>query len=376
MIAAKTLAGELRVPVVPVHHMAAHVLSPRVAEPSLQFPYLALIVSGGHTFLARVFGARPGTAGDMQLVGSTLDDSLGEAYDKAARMLRVGLHLPHRRLQPRDAPTWPATKTSVQGPPPGVAPPPWANFQPTPGKPEPWSDDPPVQGHLGAALEELAQAGRAEHAVVRLPVPLSNRKGKPRARAGIAFSFSGLKSALRRATEQPGVDTTDFHVAANLAAEFTTVAARHVHSAVRQALTAWAADVELGRCASMPTALVIAGGAAANQALRQSLQDVASEFSLTAMYPPLPLCTDNGVMVAAAAAELLRCDASRPAGPIDFAPRWPLDGDPVLGPLPGRAAGDHSAAQQQCRQDARYEQVWALAKQLQLHQQQDSVPRS
>jgi N6-L-threonylcarbamoyladenine synthase len=228
-------------PFVAVNHLEAHALSPRlpgVTPGGLPFPYLLLLVSGGHCQCVAVEGV-----GRHRRLGTTLDDAVGEAFDKAAKMMGL----------------------------------PW------PGGPH---------------LERLAEGGDA--ARHPLPRPLLGRPG-------CDFSFSGLKTAvaaaLARGTAAPDV-----------AAAFQASVAEVMADRARHAL------------AMVPgaTAVVVAGGVAANRAVRTALEGVARRAGLPMVAPPIRLCTDNAVMVAWAGIERLRLGL---ADPLDHAPRprWPLE---------------------------------------------------
>lgn len=250
LVTAKALAMASDTPLLAINHLEGHALSPRLADASLQFPYALLLVSGGHCQILRVEGV-----GTYQRLATTIDDALGEAFDKTAKILGLGY----------------------------------------PG---------------GPAVERLAREG--DPAAVPLPRPLLNSK-EPH------FSFAGLKSAVLRAHE------AGIYTRADIAAGFQQAALDCIIDRTRRAL------------AAMPpvTALVVAGGVAANQAIRTGLEALAAEFELPFTAPPLPLCTDNAAMIAWAGAE--RLAAGYPADPLDLKarPRWPLDPDAE----PARGAG-------------------------------------
>ena len=243
--AAKAMALASGRPFLAVNHLEAHALTARLTD-GLDFPYLLLLVSGGHTQLLAVEGI-----GRDRLYGETEDDALGEAFDKAARLLGLGF----------------------------------------PG---------------GPAVEKAAETG--DPGRFRLPRPLAGRPG-----AG--FSFSGLKTALRRAVEAvPAPDERDI---ADLAASFQAAAADTLADRTANAAAMFRRDCPAGRT------LVTAGGVAANRSLRARLERVATEHGLEFVAPPPRLCTDNAAMIAWAGLERLRlggCDG------LDFRPRprWPL----------------------------------------------------
>lgn len=245
LVSAKALAMASDKPLIAINHLEGHALSPRLADPLLQFPYLLLLVSGGHCQLLLVE-----SVGRYRRLGTTIDDALGEAFDKTAKILGLGF----------------------------------------PG---------------GPAVERLALNGDARK--VPLPRPLLG-SAEPH------FSFAGLKSAVLRA-HQAGT-----HANADIAAAFQQAAIDCVIDRTRKALE------QIDR----PSALVVAGGVAANQAVRSGLEGLAAEFDLPFVAPPLALCTDNAAMIAWAGIERLG-----QSDPLDFAarPRWPLDPDaaPVRG---------------------------------------------
>jgi len=234
-------------PFVAVNHLEAHALTatlPGVASPPVAFPYLLLLLSGGHCQCVAVEAV-----GRYRRLGTTLDDAVGEAFDKSAKLLGL----------------------------------PW------PG---------------GPALERLASRG--EPGRVPLPRPLLGRPG-------CDFSWSGLKTAVAQAV-------------ARLPGDAAEVAKADIAAAFQASVAAVLADRAAHALAMLPaaTALVIAGGVAANGAVRAALAAVAAERGLPMVAPPPRLCTDNAVMVAWAGAQRLRLGLS---DPLDHAPRprWPLD---------------------------------------------------
>lgn len=251
LVSAKALAMAGDVPLIAVNHLEGHALSPRLADDRLKFPYALLLVSGGHCQILMVDGV-----GKYRRLSTTIDDALGEAFDKTAKILGLGY----------------------------------------PG---------------GPAVEKLAKLGDA--AAVPLPRPLVG-SGEPH------FSFAGLKSAVLRAKE------SGQHTDADIAASFQQAAVDCLTDRLRIALD----GVE-----NVPS-LVVAGGVAANQALRAALEGFATDRSMRFVAPPMALCTDNAAMIAWAGAERFAADPAHfKSDPLDFAarPRWPLDPDaaPVRG---------------------------------------------
>lgn len=245
LVSAKALAMASDVPLIAINHLEGHALSPRLADPTLDFPYTLLLVSGGHCQILRVEGV-----GAYRRLATTIDDALGEAFDKTAKILGLGF----------------------------------------PG---------------GPAVERLAAQGDPE--AVPLPRPLVG-SGEPH------FSFAGLKSAVLRASQ------SGHHADADIAASFQQAAIDCVTDRLRVALAA-----------SAPTpALVVAGGVAANRAVRAALEALAQERAMRFVAPPPALCTDNAAMIAWAG-----CERLGQSDPLDIAarPRWPLDpaAEPVRG---------------------------------------------
>ncbi len=239
LVTAKGLALASGRPLIALNHLEGHALSPMLAQPALGFPYLLLLVSGGHCQLLFVEGV-----GRYRRLATTIDDAAGEAFDKSAKLLGLGF----------------------------------------PG---------------GPAVERAAAEGDAE--AVPLPRPLVG-SDEPH------FSFAGLKSAVLRARDSGRYATED------IAASFQQAVVDCLVDRTRHAL----------RQAEGATALVVAGGVAANQAIRAALADLAAAHGLPFVAPPLWLCTDNAAMIAWAGA--LRFEAGMTDG-LD-AParaRWPLD---------------------------------------------------
>jgi N6-L-threonylcarbamoyladenine synthase len=250
---AKGLSFATGLPFLPVNHLEGHALTPRLTD-GVAFPYLLLLVSGGHCQLLSIEGL-----GQYRRLGGTIDDAPGEAFDKIARHLGLGF----------------------------------------PG---------------GPALERAAEGGDA--ARFALPRPLLDRPG-------CDMSFSGLKTAMRKAVDdlvaaRGGLTPGDL---ADLCASFQRAIADVLAAKTARALAAAPAPV-----------LAVAGGVAANRAIRLGLEAAARAAGARFVAPPVPLCTDNGAMIAWAGAERL---ARGERGGLDFVarPRWPLDetAPPMLG---------------------------------------------
>jgi N6-L-threonylcarbamoyladenine synthase len=243
---AKAIALAAEKPLVALNHLEGHALVARLTD-NLGFPYLLLLVSGGHSQFLVVEGV-----GHYRRIGTTIDDALGEAFDKAAKLLGL----------------------------------------PYPG---------------GPAVEEAARGG--DPARVALPRPLIDRPGAD-------FSFSGLKTALRLAAEA-AAPLSDRDIA-DFCASFQAAVTAIVANRAEHAMATFAAEH------FTPPVLVIAGGVAANEALRGALRQAASAHGFRLLAPPARLCADNGVMIAWAGAERLALGL---ADPLDAParPRWPLD---------------------------------------------------
>lgn len=246
---AKAIAFALKRPFVAVNHLEGHALSVHLVA-DIAFPYLLLLVSGGHCQLQIVEGV-----GRYRRLGTTIDDAAGEAFDKGAKLLGLGY----------------------------------------PG---------------GPAIERAAATGNA--ARFSLPRPMAGR-------AGCDFSFSGLKTALRLAvTRQGGTEALTVEDRADLAAALQAAIIDSLADRTAHAIAMFRDRHPGGR------ALVVAGGVAANTALRGRLAGLAERAGLDFVAPPAALCTDNGAMIGWAGIERLKRGLS---DALDFAPRprWPLD---------------------------------------------------
>jgi N6-L-threonylcarbamoyladenine synthase len=234
-------------PVVDVHHLEGHLLSPLLAEPAPDFPFVALLVSGGHTQLLSVRGW-----GQYELLGETLDDAAGEAFDKTAQLLGLGY----------------------------------------PG---------------GPAVSRAADFGTP--GAVKLPRPMLHSDD-------LDFSFSGLKTAVLTAVKRQGGSNVCEQARADIARAFVeaivdVLAAKSLRALERAGLST----------------LVVAGGVGANRQLRERLATATATRGARVFFPPLPLCTDNGAMIALAGlAKLRRIDVTALAIAPSFSvhPRWSL----------------------------------------------------
>ena len=241
LVTGKALALAAGKPLIAINHLEGHALSPRLADPTLAYPYALLLVSGGHCQLLEVRGV-----GDYRRLATTIDDAAGEAFDKTAKLLGLGF----------------------------------------PG---------------GPAVERAAASGDAT--AVPLPRPLVG-SAEPH------FSFAGLKSAVLRARDAGRWRAED------IGASFQQAVVDCLIDRTRRGLARMA----------HPTALVVAGGVAANQAVRGALAALAGEAGLRFVAPPLWLCTDNAAMIAWAGAERLVAGLTDPLD-VPARARWPLDPD-------------------------------------------------
>ena len=255
---AKGLAAGSGKPLLGVNHLAGHALTPRLTD-GLAFPYLMLLVSGGHCQFLVVRGV-----GSFRRLGGTIDDAPGEAFDKTAKLLGL----------------------------------------PQPG---------------GPAVEAEAASGDPHR--FAFPRPLLDRPG-------CDLSFSGLKTALLRARDalidrQDGLTMQDRR---DLCAGFQSAVADVLAEKTRRALSAYMSELPAS------PALAVAGGVAANSAIRARLETACAELGIRFLAPPLRLCTDNAAMIAWAGIERHRAGLIDPADLV-ARPRWPLDSTalPMIG---------------------------------------------
>lgn len=280
---ARDLAAKFGKPFVGIHHLEAHILMARLPADgvdaagsfvlpateethettrAIKFPFLALLVSGGHCQILKCEGI-----GRYSILGGTLDDSLGEAFDKTARLLGL-----------------------------------------------------PVGGGGGPALEALAKEGDPNE--VQLPIPLQKRKD-------CDFSYAGLKTAVRMAAEKvataKGVGTVDDlsrEDKANIAASFQNVAIKHIEQRLDRAMEMIEEEGDGIR------SLAVVGGVAANKELRSRLQELCTnrkdKQSWKMFVPPPRLCTDQGAMSAWAAIERIMVGSSDKPDTQEVFARYPF----------------------------------------------------
>ena len=243
------LAAGLGKPVIGIHHLEGHLLSPFLSADPPSFPFAALLVSGGHTQLMQV-----DAVGSYELLGETIDDAAGEAFDKSAKLMGLGY----------------------------------------PG---------------GPALAALAVRGNP--LAFALPRPLLNQPN-------LDFSFAGLKTAVLTQSQKLGADleARKADLAASTQAAIVDVLVKKSVIALKQT--------------GLKT-LVVAGGVGANKALREQLQAHCRKLGARVHYPEPDLCTDNGAMIAMAAAMRLGAGVQLPQADyaFDVLPRWPLAQSPA-----------------------------------------------
>ena len=250
VMCAKGIAAGAGLPLVGVNHLAGHALTPRLTD-GCAFPYLMLLVSGGHCQFLLVRGTD-----DFTRLGGTIDDAPGEAFDKTARLLGL----------------------------------------PQPG---------------GPSVQKEAEAG--DPARFAFPRPLLDRPG-------CDLSFSGLKTALLRTrdavvAEKGGLTGQD---RADLCASFQAAVVNVLAEKTRRALAVYLAETP---CEPV---LAVAGGVAANLAIRARLETVSGDAGCRFLAPPLALCTDNAAMIAYAGLERFAAGEADDMSLV-ARPRWPLD---------------------------------------------------
>ncbi|XP_044387139.1 probable tRNA N6-adenosine threonylcarbamoyltransferase, mitochondrial isoform X1 [Triticum aestivum] len=266
---ARKIAKVFGLPIVGVHHMEAHALVSRLVNKDLNYPFLALLISGGHNLLVLAQNL-----GEYVQLGTTIDDAIGEAYDKAARWLGLD-----------------------------------------------------IRKGGGPALEELALEGDPNS--INFTVPMRQHKD-------CNFSYAGLKTQVRLTIESRNLCTDDIPISsateedrqlrANIAASFQRIAVLHLEDRCQRAVE-WALKMK----PSIKN-FVVSGGVASNQYVRTRLNHIAEKNGLQLVSPPPSLCTDNGVMIAWTGIEHFvagRFEDPPPADEpddmqYDLRPRWPL----------------------------------------------------
>jgi N6-L-threonylcarbamoyladenine synthase len=258
---ANALAYALDIPTIGIHHLEGHLLSPLLSDPAPDFPFVALLVSGGHTQLMRVNGV-----GRYTLLGETLDDAAGEAFDKSAKLLGLGY----------------------------------------PGGPE---------------LAKLAARGRPGQ--YKLPRPMLHS-------GDLEFSFSGLKTAVLTLVKQQGCcfplpqageganeSLREFQIIEQTRADIAYAVQEAIVDVLAQKARAALAQTGLDQ-------LVVAGGVGANRLLRERLDKDIGKRGGKVFYPELEFCTDNGAMIAFAGALRLAQHQDNKDYRFNVKPRWDL----------------------------------------------------
>lgn len=256
MMAGKAIAASHDLPFIGVNHLEAHALTPRLTH-ELAFPYLLLLVSGGHTQIIAVEDV-----GVYRNYGTTLDDAMGEAFDKSAKLMGL----------------------------------------PYPGGPE---------------MEKLAALCRDKDSALSdfpLPRPLLGRKD-------CNFSFSGLKTAVRNHVEAFDNHEIPKDKAAAIACSFQEAVADIAIDRCKRGIEQFFADYPDEATRGN---LVVSGGVAANQRIRSALLDLTNSYKMDFIAPPVKLCTDNGAMIAWAGLERLNKGLTDTLD-MPARPRWPLE---------------------------------------------------
>ena len=241
----KAIAGSLNKPLVAVNHLEGHALSPKINK-KIEFPYLLLLISGGHTQFLQVNGVN-----SYKRLGTTIDDALGEAFDKTAKLL--GIEFPG-----------------------------------------------------GPKIEEWAKKGDENY--FKLPKPILKR-------GGCNLSFAGLKTAVLRISKDLKNEKEKYHLAASFQKTINEILYEKTKIAMKEFL-----KVKRNK----KNTFVIAGGVAANLAIRKNLTTLAKENQFTPIFPPTNLCSDNAAMIAWAGIERFKINL---IDNLEFPSkaRWPLD---------------------------------------------------
>ncbi|MCP5075495.1 MAG: tRNA (adenosine(37)-N6)-threonylcarbamoyltransferase complex transferase subunit TsaD [Rhodobacteraceae bacterium] len=259
VMCAKGLAVGSGKPLIGVNHLAGHALTPRMTD-AVEYPYLMLLVSGGHCQFLGVYSEN-----SFKRLGGTIDDAPGEAFDKTAKLLALG--------------------------------------------------------YPGGPLVEQ-EAAKGDKSRFNFPRPLLDRPGQD-------MSFSGLKTALRRARDQIVADKGGLTVQdrADLCAGFQFAVAETLGEKTLRACDAFLQEVQ-----PETPVIAVAGGVAANSAVREMLQNAAAKAGFVFLAPPLEYCTDNAAMIAWAGLEQFR-SGQQDDLTLSARPRWPLDQNatPMLG---------------------------------------------
>ncbi|KAG2377849.1 hypothetical protein C9374_008934 [Naegleria lovaniensis] len=319
---------KMNIPCIPIHHLEAHLLMPLMfSNTDIQFPYLALLASGGHCMIVFSKGI-----GDYEIIGSTEDDSIGEAFDKTARLLKESVHgdLTDYALNilKNSTSCYEQSGTLMNNVSSGHV---------------------PNKTHLsgGALIEILAMKGQADK--YRFAIPL--RKGKRHEE--ITFSFSGLKTEVLkvvRSEQNNGVSKRELHrmlsklrnttvsdvgneanasstkismeTACDIAASMQQAAFTHLMEKLQLAIFRYRSYTN-----EYPNTLIVSGGVSANEYFRKQLIELTEKNEYSLKIAPLKYCTDNAVMIGFAALKRLANKCHEPCGTFDkekYLPRWTI----------------------------------------------------
>jgi N6-L-threonylcarbamoyladenine synthase len=260
---AKGLAFAWNVPAVGIHHMEGHMLAPMLEEIAPEFPFIALLVSGGHTMLAEVKGI-----GQYTILGQTLDDAVGEAFDKTAKILGLGY----------------------------------------PGGPE---------------ISKTAENGNPQR--FKFPRPMVNRPG-------LDFSYSGLKTFALTTVQKQEAAQSESRAQSEISAQYGNLDQQTIADIAYafQDAAVDVLSIKCRRALQQTGVkrLVVAGGVGANKRLREQLSSMAIEEHAEVYYPRIEFCTDNGAMIAFAGAQRMHQASSGLS--FEVKPRWSLEDLPPV----------------------------------------------
>ncbi|KAH8850316.1 putative tRNA N6-adenosine threonylcarbamoyltransferase isoform 2 [Schistosoma japonicum] len=274
---AKSLANRLKIPIIPIDHMEAHALTALFTDSQLEFPYMILLLSGGHGLLGIVQGLE-----DYILLGTALDASPGDVLDKLSRRLKLN-RLADKSLK------------NVTG---------------------------------GKAIEIIAKMYGGNHHRFNLPLPRSQCRDCDFSFTGIHVAAEQLINKLESTNSGSSECTLSIKDIADICASVQFGMTRLICRRTQRALEYCMLDNEskLSIIRNRPTALVVSGGVGSNAVIRAGLIKVAEFYNLKFVAPPPDLCTDNGIMIAWNGFLLQREKSSRiiteNISSVDFSPRY------------------------------------------------------